>query len=100
MEHNYAIGSPFLFEMEMTPFEGWSETISIRGTVVYNDGVLAVVKVSQRNGEFDGVVHSLEETRNRFPGFDDILKPGELNDYLWVQTDVEGFDGFIPNDEF
>lgn len=97
MANKYTVGNPFYFEMEFNPLENWSETISIKGTVVYNEGEFAIVKISFRYLEFDGVVHSYEETRERFPDFEDG-QTNPLDEYLWIQTSVEGFNGFIPND--
>ena len=95
----YDVGDPFHFEMEFNPIENWSETISLRGTVVYNNREFAIVKISFRYIEFEGVVHFYDETHERFPDFEDN-QAGALDEYLWIDTAVEGFGGFIPNESF
>ena len=102
MDNNtYLVGSPFHFEMEMDIDPelnqivrllngGKPDLISVDGTVVFNQKELAVVKVSSRFLEFDGVVHSLAETQARFPGFKPSYVPDQLDEYLWIDTSVEG----------
>ena len=112
MDNNtYLVGSPFHFEMEMDVDPelnqivrllngGKPDLISVDGTVVFNQEEFAVVKVSSRFLEFDGVVHSLAETQARFPGFKPSYVPDQLDEYIWIDSSVEGFNGFIPNHEF
>ena len=111
MDNKYTVGSPFHFDMEMDVDPelnqiirqlngGKQDLISINGTVVFNQEEIAVVKVSFRYLEFDGVVHSLEETQARFPDFEPSYVPTRFDEYLWIDTSIEGFDGFIPNDDF
>ena len=111
MDNKYTVGLPFHFEMEMDVNPeltrivrhlngGKPDLISIYGTVVFCQEKFAVVKISFRYLEFDGVVHSLKETQARFPSFEPSSTPTRFDEYLWIDTSVEGFDGFIPNDEY
>lgn len=95
----YIVGDPFSYEMEFNPMENWNDTISIKGTVVYYNGEFAIVKISFRYIEFEGVVHDYDETHERFPDFEDDQADAS-GEYLWIDTAVEGFDGFIPNESF
>ena len=95
----YIVGEPFSFEMEFNPMENWNDTISIKGTVVYYDGGLAIVKINSRSIEFEGFVHYYDETHESFPDFEDN-QANDLDEYLWINTDVEGFGGFILNESF
>lgn len=111
MDNKYTVGSPFHFEMEMDVDpelnqivrllnSGKPDLISIDGTVVFYQEEFAVVKVSSRFLEFDSVVHTLEETQARFPGFEPSHVPNRIDEYLWIDTSVDGFNGFIPNYKF
>lgn len=111
MDNKYAVGSPYHFEMEMEgdpEFDqivrllngGKPDLISIDGVVVFNQKGIAVVRVKSRFLEFDDVVHSLEETLARFPGYKPSYTPAPIEEYLWIDTSIEGFGGFISNNDF
>ena len=95
----YIVGDPFSYEMDFNPMENWNDTISIKGTVVYYDGEFAIVKISSRSIEFEGFAHYYDETHEYFPDFEDN-QADNLDEYLWINTAIEGFGGFILNESF
>lgn len=99
-ESRYPVGSPFHFEMLFNPEEGFEETIDIDGKVVYNDGDYAIVKITRRYIEFDGVIHYFEETCESFPAFKPDYVPKYPDEYLWIDLSRDGFISFIPNSDF
>ena len=97
----YKVGSPYYFEYTLDPGGSFENTISLKGRVVYNDGDYAVVKISSRDIEFEGMVHSLDETLDRFPDFNpDYVPDNEHDEYAWLSMSQEGLRVFILNDEF
>lgn len=97
----YNVGSPYYFEYTIDPGGALENTISIKGRVVYNDGDYAVVKISSRDIEFEGMVHYLDETLDRFPDFNpDYVPDNEHDEYAWISMSQEGLRVFILNDEF
>lgn len=99
-DSKYSVGSHYHFEMPFNPPGGFDETVSISGKVVYNNGEIAVVRISHRFIEFEGVIHYFEETCERFPDFKPDYVPQWSDEYLWIDLAVEGFGGLIPNHEF
>ena len=67
MNEKYSIGSKYHFVME-TELLG---DLSIDGTVIYNDGRDAVVRVHLMNGELDSYAFPAESVKGFIPGFDD-----------------------------
>lgn len=92
MNQNYTVGSPFRFERNINPAD---EYFSISGTVVYNNGEIAVVRIPFSSELADEMVYSLEETRSHFPDFEPETIPG-LFQFLWIDISTGGF---IINEE-
>jgi len=94
---NYSVGNHYYFEMLFNPPGGFDETINISGTVVFNNGEIAVVRISHRFIEFEGVIHDFKETCERFQDFKPDYVPQWDDEYLWIDMAIEGYGGFIPN---